>query len=652
MPEDTLKSKPEKKSKLAKVALAGNPNVGKSVIFHALTGVYVDVSNYPGTTIEIASAELQQSRSSQAAVYQIIDTPGVYGISSFNDEEKAARDYILNADLLINVVSSTSLSRDLFLTKQLADLGKPMLVVLNQYDEALSRKVEIDIQGLSAKLGLDIIPCVAIKEEGIEDIKKVIESLYLQHKSKYQIKTGIISRDIDQYLSPYVDRVLSRAEALMIAEGDEFIAQENGIELSQDSSKNREEIYKIRRSEVDDLVSTCVSRKKFSKRAFFGQLLLNPIFGSFFALAVLYLFLYQFLGVFVAGTVVDFLESNVFNAYYEPFVQDLVSKLVPIVYGNMDNILFTNPAAALGTFLAGDYGVLTLTITYLYGLLLPLVFGFYFGLALLEDSGYLPRLAVLCDGVLTKLGMNGRAIIPLILGGGCVTMAVVTTRLLTSKKEKLITMALLGLSIPCSAQLGVIQGLLSNIGGISPWLIWGTTLFVIFGLTGLAMNKLIPGDCGNFISDIPPLRLPRLSNIFNKTFTRSKIFLDEATPAFFVAAAVVAAMQVSGLLGVTIKAFEPLIADLLLLPKEVALSFILGMVRRDFGAFGLLDIEMTATQLITACLVLTLFVPCIATVAVMIKEKNLKTALALWLMSWTLAFLVGAIFVRVLPLIS
>lgn len=656
----------EVKTREIKVALAGNPNVGKSVIFHELTGVYVDVSNYPGTTIEIASAEMirhselsEKTKSVKpGTVFKITDTPGVYGISSFNDEERAARDYILEADLVINVVSSTTLSRDLFLTKQLTDLGKPMIIALNQYDEAQARKVDIDIASLREELGIDIITCVAVKGQGIPEIKTVIESINSPlgklnpNPKAVQIKTGNISKDIDVFLSPYVDRVLSRAEALMIAEGDEYIAKQNAIELDSNTQKRREDIYQIRREEVNNLVAKTVSKKRFSKRVFLGKLLLNPFIGGIVAVLTLYLFLYQFLGVFIAGTVVDFAETNIFNAYYEPFIRGAITKVLPIVHNNIHNLVLTNPAAALGTFLAGDYGVLTLTITYLYGLLMPLVFGFYFGLALLEDSGYLPRLAVLCDGLLTRLGMNGRAIIPLILGGGCVTMAVVTTRLLSSEKEKLITMALLGLTIPCSAQLGVIQGLLSNIGGISPWLIWGGTLFVIFGLTGLAMNKIIDGDCGNFISDIPPLRFPRLSNIFNKTFTRSKIFMDEATSAFFIAAAVVAGMQVSGVLEITIKAFEPIISDLLLLPKEVALSFILGMVRRDFGAFGLLDIEMTSAQLITSCLVLTLFVPCIATVAVMIKEKNFKTALGLWLMSWALAFLVGGIMARVLNYIA
>ncbi len=643
------------KTTTVQIALAGNPNVGKSVIFNYLTGVYVDVSNYPGTTIEITNANIAIS-DSEREKYQLnnyelklTDTPGVYGISSFNDEEKAARDYILNADIVINVVSSISLSRDLFLTKQLADMGKPMLVILNQSDEAKIRKVSINTTLLSEELGLDIIETVAIKAQGLPELKQAIFNSINNIDSKlHKIQVGKISPRIDTYILPYIDMVLSRAEAVLIAEADSTIAERNNIVLNE---PKREEIYKIRRDEVDALVAKAVSRIQFSKRIFLGQLLLQPIIGSIVAVAILYTFLYQFLGVFIAGTVVDWLEHGIFNVYYNPWIEGLVSGVFPVVHNNIENILVSNPLTAIGTFLAGDYGVLTLTITYLYGLLLPLVLGFYFGLAILEDSGYLPRLAVLVDGVLSRLGMNGRAIIPLILGGGCVTMATVTTRLLTNPKEKLITMAVLGLTIPCSAQLGVIQGLLSNVGGVKPWLIWSGTLFIVFVLTGMILNKLIPGPCGNFISDIPPLRLPRISNITKKTFVRSKVFLDEATPAFFIAAALVAFMQVSGMLESIIKVSEPMIEGVLLLPKEVAISFILGMVRRDFGAFGLMSIPMSASQLVTACTVLTLFVPCIATVAVMVKEGSFKTAMGIWISSWILALGIGAILARLLPVL-
>ena len=636
--------------KTIKVALVGNPNVGKSVVFNYLTSSYVDVSNYAGTTIEVSVGNLKLSETEKPCsdyAFQVIDTPGIYSVSNLQEEETVTRDYILEADLIINVVSALSLGRDLFLTKQLADMGKPMLVLINQYDEAKKHKINVKVKVISQALGLDVELSSATLGEGLEELRTYI----LNFIDNAKFKPGRISKEVDNYCVPYLEMVFDRASALLIAEADAEVAKANDIVLPSNATSRRKEIYNIRNREVDELVREAVSEIQFAWMDKLGDLFLNPVIGSFTAVVVVYTFLFLFLGVFVAGTTVDFLENSIFKAYYEPFMRNLVGSVLPYDGSSMASTLFTDPARALGTILVGDYGVLTLTITYLYALLLPLVFGFYLGLAFLEDSGYLPRLAVLVDGVLSSLGMNGRAIIPLILGGGCVTMATVTTRLLSTKKEKLITIALLGLTIPCSAQLGVIQGLLTNIGGFLPWLIWGGTLFFVFVLTGLVLNKLVPGECGHFVSDIPPIRLPIFKNLMQKTIQRTKVFMNEAIPAFFIAALVVSVLQVTGILKNIINWAEPIMADVLLLPKEVTLSFILGMIRRDFGAFGLMEIPLSAAQLVTVCVVLTLFVPCIATVAVMIKEKNLKIAMGIWVSSWILALGIGAILARVLPFI-
>ena len=636
--------------KTIKVALVGNPNVGKSVVFNYLTSSYVDVSNYAGTTIEVSVGNLKLSETEKPCsdyAFQVIDTPGIYSVSNLQEEETVTRDYILEADLIINVVSALSLGRDLFLTKQLADMGKPMLVLINQYDEAKKHKINVKVKVISQALGLDVELSSATLGEGLEELRTYI----LNFIDNAKFKPGRISKEVDNYCVPYLEMVFDRASALLIAEADAEVAKANDIVLPLNATSRRKEIYNIRNREVDELVREAVSEIQFAWMDKLGDLFLNPVIGSFTAVVVVYTFLFLFLGVFVAGTTVDFLENSIFKAYYEPFMRNLVGSVLPYDGSSMASTLFTDPARALGTILVGDYGVLTLTITYLYALLLPLVFGFYLGLAFLEDSGYLPRLAVLVDGVLSSLGMNGRAIIPLILGGGCVTMATVTTRLLSTKKEKLITIALLGLTIPCSAQLGVIQGLLTNIGGFLPWLIWGGTLFFVFVLTGLVLNKLVPGECGHFVSDIPPIRLPIFKNLMQKTIQRTKVFMNEAIPAFFIAALVVSVLQVTGILKNIINWAEPIMADVLLLPKEVTLSFILGMIRRDFGAFGLMEIPLSAAQLVTVCVVLTLFVPCIATVAVMIKEKNLKIAMGIWVSSWILALGIGAILARVLPFI-
>lgn len=639
-------TKGEKKT--IKIALVGNPNVGKSVVFNYLTDSYVDVSNYAGTTIEVSKAKLKLNPSEQGSfdyAFEVVDTPGVYSLSNLEQEEIVSRDFVLEADLIINVVSALSLGRDLFLTKQLADMGKPTLVLINQFDEARRHKVNINIKAISLALGLDVEISSATSGEGLKQLRSYI----LNFIDNAKFKPGKISKEIDNFCVPYLEMVFDRATALLIAEADADLAKENNIVLPSDALSKRKEIYNIRNREVEDLVKEAVSEIQFKWTDKLGDLFLNPIIGSLTAVLIVYSFLFLFLGVFVAGNTVDFLENEIFKAYYEPFIRSLVGGFLPYELDSMENMLFSDPLKALGTVLIGNYGVLTLTITYLYALLFPLVLGFYLGLALLEDSGYLPRLAVLVDGVLSNLGMNGRAVIPLILGGGCVTMATITTRLLSTKKEKLITIALLGLTIPCSAQLGVIQGLLTQLGGIAPWLIWGGTLFIVFILTGAVLNKLVPGECGHFVSDIPPIRLPKFKNLLQKTLQRTKVFMDEATPAFFTASFVVASLQVTGVLKNIINWAEPLMEQVLLLPKEVTLSFILGMIRRDFGAFGLTEIALNPSQLVTVCVVLTLFVPCIATVAVMVKEKNLKIATAIWVSSWILALGIGAGLARLLP---
>jgi ferrous iron transport protein B len=633
--------------KLTQVALVGNPNVGKSLIFNYLSKQYVDVSNYPGTTIQVAEAVI--SCPQQEKHFNIIDTPGVYSISSFNDEELATRDYVLDADLIVNVLSATTLSRDLFLTAQLKDMGKPMLVVLNQIDELRSSHIEVDIKLLARQLGLEILPCSAHTKEGLSTLQDYI----FEHKTNYRFKPGLMKSELASFVEPYQDQVFDRAEALMIAEGDKYIAARNQLELKESAQQTQLEIYDIRRAYVDELVKECIQDSQLSWLDKLGNLCMQPVFGTLLAMFIIYVFLYQFLGLFVAGTIVDFFEINIFHEYFEPACRAVVGSFAEVRLGlnELEPLILTDPLAALGTFLAGDYGVLTLTTTYLLALLLPLVVGFYFGLALLEDSGYLPRLAVLLDGVLSRLGMNGRAVIPLILGGGCVTMATVTTRLLATKKEKLITMALLGLTIPCSAQLGVIQGLLGKLGGPMPWLVWGGVILLVFILTGLILKRVLPGENGHFISDIPPMRIPDATNVIKKTAHRSQVFMLEAIPAFFTASALVAGLQVTGLLKNIIIWCEPLVADVLLLPKETTLSFILGMVRRDFGAFGLKEIALDAAELVTVCIVLTLFVPCIATVAVMIKERSLAAAASIWLASWILALGIGFICARALPLV-
>lgn len=599
---------PAGKSPSRRIALVGNPNVGKSVFFGYLTGLYAEVSNYPGTTIEITSGHSGRDL--------IIDTPGIYGVSSFNDEESVARDIILNADVLLNIVDAVHLERDLFLTLQLADMRIPMVVALNFMDEAEKEGLEIDVDLLSDLLGVPVIPTIATKTEGLLNIKTALESA----------RPGHADPQISQSITEFLRSVGSPGEALLVLEGDEVISGRHGIKPGE----LREEFYLRRREKVNDIVNHVVHEAGIGRRLSvrLGQWTLNPWTGIPLLLVILYM-LYQLIGVLVAQSVVGFTEGTIMHGYWEPMVRKFIFHWI-------------SESSVLGSVLAGQYGLFTMTITYLVGLLLPLVIGFYIALSILEDSGYLPRLAALTDRLLTGIGLNGRAVIPIILGFGCITMGTITTRLLGTKREKTIATSVLNFAIPCSAQLGVIVLLLGRVG-LKYTLAYILTMGACFVLLGTILNRTLPGESSTLLINLPPMRLPRLDNIFRKTITRTTAFMKEAYPWFITGSLFVALMQISGILNLVQNALAPLTIEWLQLPREAASAFIMGMVRRDFGAAGFASMNLTAPQTLVAMVSMTLFVPCIASLTILIKERGKKEALLVWVGTWIAAFLVGGI---------
>ncbi|MBN2404902.1 MAG: ferrous iron transporter B, partial [Coriobacteriia bacterium] len=341
------------------VVLAGNPNVGKSVVFAALTGIYVDVSNYPGTTVELTRGAIEGR--------DLVDTPGVYGVSSFNDEEAVARDVILDADIVVNVVDAAHIERDLFLTLQLLDMGKRMVVVLNMADEARALGVNIDRDLLEDLLGVPVIEAVATKGTGIPQLVSAIE----------HARTGHGSPELEEELVLMAAQVGSRAEAVMVLEGDEIVAERHSVPVGT----QRDPIYMQRRARVNDIVGHVLTETqegvRFSARL--SRAMMNPLTGIPL-LGLLLWAMYIVLGQWLAGGVVGLLEEGLMQAYWEPLVREIVSSVAPV-------------GSAVYTVLAGEFGVLTMTPTYLVGVILPLVTGFYLLMALLEDSGYLPRIA-------------------------------------------------------------------------------------------------------------------------------------------------------------------------------------------------------------------------------------------------------------------
>jgi ferrous iron transport protein B len=315
----------------------------------------------------------------------------------------------------------------------------------------------------------------------------------------------------------------------------------------------------------------------------------------------------------------------------------------------MQNFTFSQETlwGKLVVILAGEFGAITMTVTYLLFLLLPLIVGFYLFLALLEDCGYLPRLATMVDRLLNTMGLNGRAVIPIILGFGCVTMATITTRLLNTSREKTIAASILNFAIPCSAQLAVITALLTKAGGEYTLIFFVIILANLIGI-GTVIDKILPGKSSALLIDLPPMRLPRLDNVAKKTWIKTLSFMKEASPWFFVGALLISTMQVTGLLDVWIRLFEPITTNWLGLPADAARSFVMGMVRRDFGAAGLYELALSPKQIVVSLTVITLFVPCIASLMVLLKERGLREAMTIWFGSWILAFSIGGVVAAVL----
>ncbi len=601
------------------VVLAGNPNVGKSVFFTALTGVYREVSNYAGTTVDVRCARLGRDT--------LIDTPGVYGVGSSNEEERVARDVILSADVVINVVDAVHLARDLFLTVQLIEMGLPMVIALNMMDEAVRCGITIDISRLSRLLGVPVIAASGTLGVGIEEVRRSIDSA---------------SRGrIDEYMRALLDDVtengIAQRDALLRLEEDGAMfcrrcggCGKVGLGHSKPKAHSfREAIYAHRRRRADAVCDEVVTSRslRLSLGTRLGRWTVAPCLGMVILVCVLAV-LYLFIGVLVAQDVVDVTEG-LFRDLYEPSVRALIVQYFPA-----DTFLFA--------LLVGEYGLFTMTVTYLFGLILPLVSGSYLALAVLEDSGYLPRIAALVDRLMNIIGLNGRAVIPFILGFGCTTMATTASRLMGSERERTIVTVLLGMTIPCSAQLGIIAALMATLPPIYIAVYVGA-MVVVFGVVGKMLCHLLGGRTSDLFIDLPPLRLPQAKNVLGKVTMRTAHFLKEATLVFAGGAVFITILEETGGLSLLSAMFAPVTEGVLHLPRETASIFLMGMVRRDLAAAGLTDIVLTDSELTVALVVITLFVPCIATVLMMVKERGRKEGILIWLASLVIAFLVGGL---------
>ncbi len=572
-----------------KIALVGNPNVGKSVVFNALTGSYVTVSNYPGTTVEISKGIGKFG----GHKFVVIDTPGINSLTTHSEDEKVTRDILSRSDIaaIVQVADSKNLKRSLHLTLELMELGIPLVLNLNMSDEAAERGIKIAAKSLSEKLGIDVVETVAITQEGIGRLKEaVLNSAPPQPKAS----TGKSTQG-----GP--DAVL---------------------------------LNKIRGRAIDEILDDVLAVSKPLKKRWsdtISAIITRPLTGIPVLIALLAL-MYLFVGRFAAGEGVDFLENVLFNKFVNPFFIYVIDKYIPV------NIV--------REFLVGDYGIITMALTYAFAIIFPIVTAFFLFFGVLEDSGYLPRLSVLSDRLFKIIGLNGRAILPIILGLGCGTMATLTTRILDTKKERILVTLLLTLAIPCSAQLGVIMGMLSGLSARA-FVLWIGIMLLVMVVIGFVASRVVPGTRSPFVQEIPPVRMPQIKNILAKTFARLKWYLREAVPLFILGTALLFVLAKTGLLRAIEHIVSPIVVGILDLPEKTTEAFIIGFLRRDYGAAGLYQLSRAGLldniQVLVSLVVITLFVPCVAQFFVTVKERGLKVACMIGSFVFIFAFAAGGV---------
>ncbi|MFC1897817.1 FeoB small GTPase domain-containing protein [Chloroflexota bacterium] len=562
-----------------RILLMGSPNVGKSVAFSRLTGVHVIASNYPGTTVGYTRGFMKLGEERA----EVIDVPGTYTLEPTNEAEEVASRMLDTGDVVINVVNATNLERNLYLTLQLLEKNVPVVVALNMWDDAEHRGIHIDLDKLTELLGVPVIPTVALTGQGI---KELVES-------------------IPKAVSP------------------------------DSPACSRDERWTTIGSIVDQVQR--VTHRHHTWLEHLEDASVRPLTGSIIALAVLAgaFMLIRLIGESLIGYVLD----PLFNNLWAPVLLRLSDLLGG--GGFLHDIVIGKIVGGEVNFVE-SFGLLSSGLYVPLVMVLPYIIAFYLILGLLEDTGYLPRLAVLMDNIMHRLGLHGYAIIPTLLGFGCNVPAVLSTRILESKRERFIAATLISIAVPCAALQAMIFGLVGERGGQYVAIVYGT-LFVVWIILGTILNRTVKGFSPELLIEIPPYRLPPWHVVLQKLWMRVHSFLHEAIPIILGAVLVINILHILGVFDAIANFTAPVVTGLLGLPKEAVTAIVVGFLRKDVALGMLAPLALTAEQLVVGSVVLAMFFPCIATFVVLLKELGVVNMLKATGVMITVALLTGGI---------
>ena len=571
-----------------KIVLMGNPNVGKSAIFSRLTGVHVIASNYPGSTIEYKKGFFKAGNKK----FEIIDTPGTYSLKSTCKAEDIAVSLLEEADVVINIIDATNLERNLYLTMDILERSKPTIVVLNMWDDAKHKGIQIDNKKLEEFLRVPVIPTIGITGEGIKHLVECIS-----HPKVVNIKQH-------SYEEKWMDigHIIQNVQNLKHR-------HHTFLELLQDFS-------------------------------------VKPLTGI--PLAMILFVLIFFVIRLIGESIIGFICEPLFEKLYSP----LLLKLSNILG---ENTFFHK--ILIGQLINGEinfvesFGLLTTGLFVPIGMILPYIISFYFILGILEDFGYLPRLAILMDTVMHKIGLHGYTIIPIFLGLGCNVPGILATRILESRKLKFITATLISICIPCTALQAMIIGFVGKYGFFYVVLIY-LILFLILLILSVILNKIARGFSPELFIEVPPYRLPRIDILLKKLWIRVKQFMLEAVTIVLGGILLVNILYNLNIFNYIANFTAPVISKLLGLPKATIIVLLIGLLRKDI-AVGMLSIyNLSVEQLIVSCVVLATFFPCIATFIILFKELGLKDMIKSLCIMLIVSILTGTILNYIFKLIN